>query len=208
MRIRCHHICPTYLDQSTIDRSEIWDRSIELDPSSGTIVWGPSGRGKSTFLRILYGLERRFTGSLTLGDSSPADWPFIREQNIAFVSQDFHLFEEESGWNNLGYLPARHPSVSDSTIGQWSEVLGIPQVLDRSPSSWSQGQKQRFCLLRALASPFRWILLDEPVSHLDPDSASKSMDLLLSVCEERRAGWVIAQQTADSELQSGQTLQA
>ncbi len=211
MHIQLQGLRPDYLDPDSLERSEVWGVELDLPAAGSLILWGPSGQGKSTFLRILYGLEHRFAGTLLLGGEHPPEpphrfWAGVRTHKLAMVPQSFRLFDEESGWENLGYLPVLASGVDAKTIEGWAAHLEIGTLLDRHPATWSQGQKQRFCLLRALASPFAWILLDEPVSHLDPESAQRSLELLRSVCAERGAGWILAQQTPEVILPSDQIL--
>jgi len=200
MNLELEQIRPLYLDAETIRRSEVWERGIVLEKGSGVVACGPSGRGKSTFLRILFGLERRFTGVLRIGGEDPnvrpfCRWPALRAERMAFVPQSFELFEGEDGWTNLARPPVRMPGVADESIGAWADRIGIGHLLDRCPETWSQGQRQRFCVLRALVTPFQWLFLDEPVSHLDPDSSARTMDLVREVCATRGAGWILASQT-------------
>ncbi|MBC2602002.1 ATP-binding cassette domain-containing protein [Puniceicoccus vermicola] len=201
MRIQLQRVEPDYLAKSTLESSDVWGKQIQIEAPDGVILWGPSGQGKSTFFRILFGLERRYRGDLVIDGLPPSErphrvWPEVRAERLAFVAQHFHLFEEKTGRENLEYLPRRAPGVKEEDLNQWADYLGIAAILDRPPSTWSQGQQQRFCILRALASPFEFILLDEPVSHLDPDSAERSLKLIRTVCSERKAGWIISQQTA------------
>jgi len=203
--LHLQNIRPDYLSSAVIGESEVWDVELGLNPGEGIIVWGPSGQGKSTFLRILYGLETRYRGRLLVDGTSPPSnsylfWPTIRSEEVAFVTQDFGLFGEISGWANLRLLPSLAREVDRPQIEQWASQLGIEALLERSPATWSQGQRQRFALLRALASPFSWLLLDEPISHLDPEAAERTLDLMISVCKERGAGWILAQQTAESPI--------
>ncbi len=200
MRLELGQIRPRFLDADTIRRSEVWDRRIVLEEGEGVVACGPSGRGKSTFLRILFGLERRFDGVLRIDDADPnirpfCGWPPLRAERLAFVPQSFELFEGEDGWTNLSRPPARMKGVGEELIAGWADRIGIGHLLDRCPDTWSQGQRQRFCVLRALGTPFRWLFLDEPVSHLDPDSAARTMDLVREICAARGAGWILASQT-------------
>jgi len=203
--LQLNQIHPTFLSDKAIGESEIWDHDLSFESPSSLIVWGPSGQGKSTLLRILFGLETRFDGTLMwegLSVDRPAHqfWPTLRKEKLALVPQEFHLLEDSSGWGNLHALPQWDDEVDRDQLSEWAELLGIDSILDRDPRTWSMGQQQRFALLRALASPFQWLLLDEPVSHLDPDSAQKSLELMHSVCAARGAGWMMAQQTPDPLL--------
>jgi len=199
--IELNSISPTYLGEAHLASSEVWGRSLSLQGPEGILFWGASGRGKSSLLRMLYGLESRFAGELRIDGkliASPAHrfWPALRSRHLAFVPQEFQLLEDDSGWENLRILPSTASGVGTPLLLDWSRELGIDAILERPPSTWSHGQKQRFAVLRALASPFQWILLDEPTSHLDPDSAHKCLNLIFRTCLEREAGWILTQQTA------------
>lgn len=205
MRIELQQIRPNFLGAEAIRTSEVWNTTLAFNTSEKIVLWGPSGQGKSTFLRILYGLEIDYEGSLVFDEErlSGGDyrrWPGIRAEKLSLVSQDFRLFEGTSGWDNLKLLPQWAPNIDKTTIEGWAKTLGIETLLNRFPSTWSKGQQQRFTLLRAIVSPFDWILLDEPVSHLDPESAAQSLALMQSVCADRRAGWLVTQQTDDPGL--------
>lgn len=204
MNLSLEKISPDYLSDRAVEASEIWGHSLVLTEGQSTMIWGPSGAGKSTLLRILYGIEKKYSGSLLYGSEnafrlSPTEMAKLRATKLAFVSQDFQLFETESGWTNLAYAPYREKNVTSETLSSWAGELGIATLLDRPPETWSQGQRQRVAILRALATPFRWIFLDEPVSHLDPASAESALKLVQRVCNERGAGWLLAQQTADNQ---------
>ena len=203
LNLELERIRPCFLDADTIRRSEVWDRRFVLEEGTKVLVCGPSGRGKSTLLRVLFGLERRFAGVLRVGGEDPnvkpsRQWPLLRAERLAFVPQSFELFEGEDGWTNLSRPPSRMSGVGVESVASWADRIGIGHLLDRCPETWSQGQRQRFCVLRALVTPFRWLFLDEPVSHLDPDSAALTMDLVREVCVARGAGWILAHQTGEA----------
>jgi len=205
VNITVKNVRPAYLETTGKTNSAIWERSLTFSCGEGVIVHGPSGTGKSTFLSILFGLEKRWTGHLEIDGIDPTvhpirHWPALRSNRITMVAQDFHLFERLSGRDNLRRIPRRAKDAEDSVMEDWASVLGIADILDRTPLEWSTGQRQRFAILRALAKPWRWLLLDEPYSHLDPFARKTAHELILSVCESRSGGWLLTSLIPDPPL--------
>jgi molybdate transport system ATP-binding protein len=126
---------------------------------------GQSGSGKTTLLRILAGLEEA-SGSIRLGDEV---WLDEREnlptqkRGIGFVFQDYALFANMSVEQNLLYVN------KDKVLAKHLlELTHLWELRDRLPSTLSGGQKQRVSICRALMNRPRLLLMDEPLSALDP----------------------------------------
>jgi molybdate transport system ATP-binding protein len=149
--------------------------SLELpaDSASVTILFGPSGAGKTTVLRCVAGLERPDRGAIRFGDETWFDSdrgidlpPQRRRAGLLF--QDYALFPHLSVAANVGYglgaLPeaARRQRVADTLA-----LLRLESLADRRPGQLWGGEKQRVALGRALAPRPRVLLLDEPLSALD-----------------------------------------
>jgi molybdate transport system ATP-binding protein len=141
---------------------------IRLESRAHTIaVFGPSGGGKSTLLRVLAGVERRASGVVELGGETWLDsgrGVFISpwERGAGWVPQDYLLFPHLSVKENLMYGGA-----SRGKVEEMAERLLVHHLLGRRPSRLSGGGQQRVALGRALLSRPRILLLDEPFSALD-----------------------------------------
>jgi molybdate transport system ATP-binding protein len=146
---------------------------IGLDPPVVTVLFGPSGAGKTTILRVLAGLERSANsvihfGRETWADSSIGVFIPAQRRRIGFLFQDYALFSHLTVAGNIRY-GLRGLSANDQRH-RASELLERFQLQDlaaRYPDQLSGGQKQRVALARTLAPQPRLLLLDEPLSALD-----------------------------------------
>ena len=141
-----------------------------LDRDPVTVLFGPSGAGKTTVLRALAGLERPDAGFVTF-DGEP--WfdarrrLFVRPQarRVGLLFQDQALFPHLSVAGNVGF-GLRGPDRA-ARVEALAARLGLGDLLHRRPGELSGGQRQRVALARALAPHPRLLLLDEPLSALD-----------------------------------------
>ena len=203
---------PTYLDEAVCAASCCWGETLTWKEGARVGVQGPSGQGKSTLIRILCGIETAYTGSFAYGSTEVvrgrvASWPRLRSQVVSVVLQDLRLVPEWSGEENLRLVPVWADGVDRATINDWSERLEIQELLGRAVETWSKGQAQRLAILRALISPARWLLLDEPFSHLDALRTREAVTLIEDVSEARGQGWVVTHLDADPELPCEQVVQ-
>lgn len=151
------------------------------------VVFGRSGAGKTSLLRLIAGLDRPRRGRIILGgatlfdDAARIDLP-LRSRRLAMVFQDDLLFPHLSVAQNLRYglrgLPRRD---ADSRVEEVAELCGVGGLLARWPATLSGGERQRVGLARALAPRPRLLLCDEPVSALDVASRNALIDQLDAV---------------------------
>jgi multiple sugar transport system ATP-binding protein len=130
---------------------------------------GPSGCGKTTALRLLAGLEQPTSGRILIGDDDVTKLE-PRHRDVAMVFQSYALYPHKSVADNIAYpLRLRRSTAAerDERVLKVAELLGIGELLDRSPRQLSGGQRQRVALARAIIRHPRAFLMDEPLSNLD-----------------------------------------
>lgn len=168
--------------------------NVDLQIAAGrtTVVLGPSGTGKSTLLRLATGLLAPDAGTvLTLGvDVQRAKHSELQRlrQRIGMLFQDNALFGSLSVFDNVAFPLRRvartpEPEVR-RRVGELLEVVGLPDVGERTPDRLSGGQRKRIALARALALEPELVLFDEPTSGLDPQT-SASIDRLITATQRR-----------------------
>ncbi|MEE8056331.1 MAG: molybdenum ABC transporter ATP-binding protein [Pseudomonadales bacterium] len=146
-----------------------------------TGIYGHSGSGKTTLLRWLAGLEKSTPGQLTFQNKIwQDDNTFVptQQRQIAYVFQDAHLFPHLNVQGNLDY--AYHRRFNDNgpvmkQVCQWFELEGL---LNNHTEKLSGGERQRVAMARALLSSPQLILMDEPLSSLDPHSKERILQHL------------------------------
>jgi molybdate transport system ATP-binding protein len=138
-----------------------------------TVLFGPSGAGKTTVLRALAGLDRPDSGSIvfdgaTWFDSARGLFTPPQARGVGLLFQEYALFPHLSVAANVGYgLHRLAPAERAARVSELAQRFGIDGLLSRRPSELSGGERQRVALARALAPRPRLLLLDEPLSALD-----------------------------------------
>lgn len=170
-------------------------------------IIGPSGTGKSTFLRCLNMLETPTGGQILVNGeditSPKTDITKIR-QKMGMVFQSFNLFEHLSIIDNLCLAPMRLLGKSKEEAKKRGlellAMVGLVEKADAMPSQLSGGQKQRVAIARALIAKPRVILADEPTGALDSKTSQEVIDLLRDVSRSEGITMIIvthAQEVAE-----------
>ncbi len=167
------------------------DITIEINKGEVISIIGPSGTGKSTFLRCLNLLDRPSSGSISIDGvnilEAKADVPKVR-QKMNMVFQSFNLFSHLSVLENLTIGPIKLRAMNKQEAEQKAlnllKLVGLAEKADNYPDELSGGQKQRVAIARCLAMDPEIILFDEPTSALDPTMVSEVLSVIRRLAKE------------------------
>jgi iron complex transport system ATP-binding protein len=173
---------------------------LEVAPGAITALIGPNGAGKSTLIRALAGIQQLSGGSIEL-DEAPLSSVSRRERAraIALIEQDAstEFSMRVADVVALGRTP-HHGLIATSLAADVEAVdsamarTGVAGFARRDFATLSGGERQRVQLARALAQEPRYLLLDEPTSHLDPGAQRATLELLGALASEGRVGVLAA----------------
>ena len=145
--------------------------ALDLDVADGefVVLVGPSGCGKTTALRMVAGLERITSGTISFGDRVVNDVS-PRHRDVAMVFQNYALYPHLTVYQNIGFALENQKVAKaerDRRIRAAAGVLGLGDLLGRKPNQLSGGQRQRVAMGRAIVREPSVFLMDEPLSNLD-----------------------------------------
>ena len=165
--------------------------SIQVHQGEALAIIGPSGGGKSTFLRCLNLLEAPDGGDVIFEgqkiNQKGTDVDKYR-QKMGMVFQHFNVFPHMTVQENITLAPTllkkKTPAEADEKALYLLERIGLLDKKDEYPRKLSGGQKQRLAIVRALAMEPDVMLFDEPTSALDPEMVGEVLDLMRSLAKE------------------------
>ncbi len=190
MQLSLQHVLPAPLEMHLkTATSGVFATECTFRTATKYLVTAASGKGKSTFMHILYGLRNDYTGTAAINGTNiktfaPDDWSALRQAKISMVFQDLRLFLPLTVEQNILVKAALTPEIDYATKAkQWATQLGIENLWQQTCETLSYGQRQRVAILRALCQPFEVLLLDEPFSHLD----TQNIQIATQLIEEQRS---------------------
>ncbi len=160
-----------------------------IDDKEVLCVIGPSGGGKSTFLRCLNRLETPDSGEIKLDGTLITDSNIIQiREKMGMVFQNFNLFKNMTVLENITSAPihVKHMSKADAEkkAMELLNLVGLAGKANDRPDSLSGGQQQRVAIARALAMDPEIMLFDEPTSALDPEMVGEVLDVMRKLANE------------------------
>lgn len=182
--IKLNSVVPEIFAERSDLRSDVWHADICFEQGKSYLIEAASGTGKSSLCSYLYGQRGDYRGSILFDGEdvtkySIEDWCRVRRNSIAILFQDLRLFGELTAMENIEVKNRMTNHRTCSEIEAWLEELGIADKRDVRVDRMSYGQQQRVALIRALCQPFDFLLLDEPISHLDDMNSDIMRDVIL-----------------------------
>jgi ABC-type Fe3+/spermidine/putrescine transport system ATPase subunit len=165
------------------DSFKIADLSINIQEGEFHFLLGPTGSGKTLVLESIMGLQKPKAGRIWIGEKQVQNLP-PEKREISYVPQDLALFPHLKVKENLLYgIKAKRLEVGayQEYVETLTRVMKIGHLTERYPANLSGGEKKRVALLRALAPKPKLLLLDEPLSGLDPSIKSEIQNLLKTI---------------------------
>lgn len=186
--IALHQLLPKVFVGTRVgeDLSDIWLRDVQWHRGESILIEAESGRGKTSLCGFISGIRSDYVGSVQYlaadGSQLPLSTSTLLRQHIGVMYQEHRLFAELSAVENIMLKAQLTQFVTETEVRQLLCRLGLSACLDRPCSTLSLGQQQRVAFVRALSMPCSFLLLDEPVSHLDPQNG----EVMAQILQERQ----------------------
>ena len=189
--IKLESLLPRVFVREELPYSDVWRKNVSFRRGGRYLVESASGGGKSSLAAFIMGSRNDYEGSLKFDGKDARsltikDWQDLRRCHIAYLPQELALFPELSAIDNIKLKADISGDIDIARVDNWLKRLGMMDRRDYPAGKLSIGQQQRVALIRSLCQPFDFILLDEPVSHLD--EANNRIAAAIVEEEARRQG--------------------
>jgi len=204
MEIKFSGVIPAPIPEKDILQSEIWGRDITFSGTDKTLIYADSGKGKTTFINIIYGSRKDFSGDVLIDGVNIKNFSLnqlsdLHKSRLSIVPQGLLLFPELTMIENINIKNRLQNHLSQSRIAEMTETLGLTGFENRKAGRMSFGQRQRVAIIRALCQSFEVILLDEAFSHLDTTNTNIAWELIMDEAEKQKAGIILTSLKQDFE---------
>ena len=189
-RIELLHTLPQVF-QGREPQSQIWLQDVTFQKGQTYLVEANSGTGKSSLCSYIIGYRKDYLGTIRFDGKDirkhrVSEWTSLRKRNLSLLFQELRLFPELTAMENVQIKNGLTNHKNRKEIEEWFQRLGIADKMDAKVGRMSFGQQQRVAMIRALAQPFDFLLVDEPISHLDDENSAIMGNIMME--EVRRQG--------------------
>lgn len=195
-RINLQNTLPEIFAGKDYIDSDVWHKDVELERGHFYLIEAASGTGKSSLCSYVYGYRNDYQGIICFDDNnirhlSVKDWVELRKRSLSMLFQDLRLFTELTALDNVQLKNSLTGFKKKKDIKDLFQELGIGDKMNVPVGKMSFGQQQRVALIRALCQPFDFLIMDEPVSHLDEVNAKNMARIITEEAMRQGAGVVV-----------------
>lgn len=163
--------------------------SLKVDPGSVVAILGPNGAGKTTTVRMLTGILKPSSGWAKIAGYDVVTQTAEVRASVGVLTEQHGLYERMKGLDYLDFFGQVYhlpPQVRKQRALQLMERFGLGNALDKRLGQYSKGMKQKLALVRAMLHDPAVLLLDEPTSAMDPQSAKQVRDAIAELRQDER----------------------
>ena len=179
--------------------------NVNIGPGEFVYVIGPTGAGKSTFIKLLYREEKASSGKVIVAGEDVSKIknrkvPYFR-RNIGIVFQNFRLLPKKTVFENIAFTleVTDTPRVEiRKKVRRTLELVGLEDKANAFPHELSGGQQQRVAIARAIVNKPKVLIADEPTGNLDPETSKEIINLLERINEQQHTTVLVV--THDSKI--------
>ncbi len=194
-KIEFHSVIPNVFSSATSLKSELWGKDVTFEKGQSYLLEADSGKGKSTFCSYIIGYRHDYQGRIMMDSLEAAslkvrDWVEVRKNKISYLFQELRLFPELTALENVEIKNRLTHHKTLEEITRWFKALGILDKINEKASHLSFGQQQRVAMIRALVQPFDFLIMDEPISHLDEGNSSIMAEIMIEEVKKQGASLI------------------
>lgn len=191
--------------------SDVWHSDVIFRKGESYLIEAASGTGKSSLCSYIYGYRDDYQGIINFDETNikalrVKQWVQFRKHSLSMLFQELRLFPELTALENVQLKNNLTGFKKKKEILALFEALDIADRLQAPAGKLSFGQQQRVAFIRSLCQPFDFILLDEPVSHLDDENGRLMGTLLTEEATRQGAGIIVTSIGKHIELSYQHTL--
>lgn len=194
-RITLQSVIPDAFAQMTNLQSGVWQQNITFHKGKKYLIEADSGKGKSSLCHYIIGYRQDYSGLILFDERDIKGfdynkWTYIRSVSVSHLFQELRLFPELTALENILLKNSLTEYLTLREIHNYFERLEIGDKINSLCGKMSFGQQQRVAAIRALAQPFDFLLIDEPISHLDDNNAQILGRLIIENVEKHGAALI------------------
>lgn len=182
-------------EQERHRKGNVWLTELTFRRGERYMIHAESGAGKSSLCSFIYGLRKDYRGEILFDGTpcatlSPYRWSELRTRSLAYLPQNLSLFPELTVMDNIMLKNSMTGYCSESEIISMLKRAGIDSKRNTPAALLSLGQQQRVAIIRAICQPMDFLILDEPVSHLDEANNMIMAEMIDEALRKNDAGLI------------------